>query len=636
MKVELVAFTAGEHGTEFEGKSIDEIIVGMARVSSSREVNELFTEPEKLLRHCLLEQHWSVFATTNLTFKIETTRAIGRELLRHDLRPQEFCISGDSDIFFEKPSGQIFKKKIKDLYNLSVSENTEIPVTNFSKKRILNCFVKTFDLTTKTFTKSKISDIFYTGKKHLYEITLENGKKIKTTLEHKFLNEKYTFEDIKNICNVKIDKNNKVTSFVPSYIASNGQELYKNKEQLLKLKNESIENKQGLKYIAEKCNVSYHTIRKWLKIHDISFSKKEVSLYVDPWNKNKTGYKVKPRTSEQRKKMSEKTPKGRFHHSFKGGGRTERDLIQTYILSKKHLIYEKHGKRCNKCGVEDNLHMHHIEEVTRNPFRAYDIENILPLCKKCHHNVHLELSKIPYTKVYNLDTFDWSSVRPEEWRENPFSFFSKNKNKNPKNKSAKMTVYFSKVISIEYVGEEDSYDLEIENNNHNYVANGIVVHNSQRYSEVISIEEIELREQSKNNRQSSTVTLNNDELNNKVSQHIQKTQELYKELLENGVARECARFILPEAATTIMYFNGTIRVWLSVLNQRLHKTAQKEVMLLAELIRDEIIKKIPIISKMMFNFEDAYDCHIFERLVLEKYGVYDMIKQNNFKKVKIK
>ena len=90
MQVRLISKTTGAIGTEYESKSLDEITVGIARLSSSREINELFNEPYKLIRHCLLNGHWSIFATTNLVFEIITSRAMGRELLRHySIRPQE-------------------------------------------------------------------------------------------------------------------------------------------------------------------------------------------------------------------------------------------------------------------------------------------------------------------------------------------------------------------------------------------------------------------------------------------------------------------------------------------------------------------------------------------------------------------
>jgi thymidylate synthase (FAD) len=89
MQVRLIAKTMGLE--EYAGRSIDEIIVGQARLSSGKVGDELFDKPDRLLRHCLMHGHWSVFAMANLSFEITTSRAMGRELLRHwSIRPQEF------------------------------------------------------------------------------------------------------------------------------------------------------------------------------------------------------------------------------------------------------------------------------------------------------------------------------------------------------------------------------------------------------------------------------------------------------------------------------------------------------------------------------------------------------------------
>lgn len=170
---------------------------------------------------------------------------------------------------------------------------------------------------------------------------------------------------------------------------------------------------------------------------------------------------------------------------------------------------------------------------------------------------------------------------------------------------------------------------------------------SQRYKAVSEFEPIEIREQSKNNRQSSTDVFDPEILDTRIeghgtinyasdliASHLDDTRGLYLELIKNGVAKECARMILPETTETVLIFNGKIRDWITTLNQRLHKTAQKECRLVAEAIRDIFIQECPVISNMLYNFEDAYDCHILERVLLEKYGVYEMIKANNFKKIK--
>lgn len=154
---------------------------------------------------------------------------------------------------------------------------------------------------------------------------------------------------------------------------------------------------------------------------------------------------------------------------------------------------------------------------------------------------------------------------------------------------------------------------------------------SQRYAEITEFEDIELRYQATTNRQSSTdVIVDTDDFapNYYVEKHIEQTIDLYKRLLEQGVARETARMILPETTQTKLIMNGSVREWLTTLNQRLHKTAQKEVRLPMECIRDILMEVIPITSKAVYNFDNAYNIHILDRLVLEKYKVYNTVIGN--------
>lgn len=145
---------------------------------------------------------------------------------------------------------------------------------------------------------------------------------------------------------------------------------------------------------------------------------------------------------------------------------------------------------------------------------------------------------------------------------------------------------------------------------------------SQRYSNSIGFENIELRIQSKDNRQSSTDILLNDALSLEKDNFLFYTKDFYERLIQSGVAREVARFILPETSTTILYMNGTVRSWITFLNARLHKTAQKEIRLIAEEIKNIFIQEFPFISEALYNFDNAYNIHVLDRVVLEKYGVY--------------
>ena len=79
MKVKIVSITQGVG--EFKDRTAEDIIVYAARVSSPRK--DKFESPEGLLKYCIDNKHWSIFETPSITFEIETSRAIGRQLLRH-------------------------------------------------------------------------------------------------------------------------------------------------------------------------------------------------------------------------------------------------------------------------------------------------------------------------------------------------------------------------------------------------------------------------------------------------------------------------------------------------------------------------------------------------------------------------
>ena len=127
---------------------------------------------------------------------------------------------------------------------------------------------------------------------------------------------------------------------------------------------------------------------------------------------------------------------------------------------------------------------------------------------------------------------------------------------------------------------------------------------SLRYAEPLGFEDIELRREHPTNRQSSSevfdpvldiVDYNFGEI--KASDRIQKLmydiENLYKELIESGVAKECARDILPLCTKTTIHITGTLRDLLGFLNVRCDGHAQKEVRDIATRIGEELEKELP-------------------------------------------
>lgn len=112
---------------------------------------------------------------------------------------------------------------------------------------------------------------------------------------------------------------------------------------------------------------------------------------------------------------------------------------------------------------------------------------------------------------------------------------------------------------------------------------------SQRYAEVTDMEPVQLRKAGATNRQSSlevfdptiNVDCGNDYVPNQsasstIEDHLQYSENLYKALLDAGVAKECARFVLPITTQTKIYMKGSIRSWIHYLQIRSDEHTQLE------------------------------------------------------------
>ena len=120
---------------------------------------------------------------------------------------------------------------------------------------------------------------------------------------------------------------------------------------------------------------------------------------------------------------------------------------------------------------------------------------------------------------------------------------------------------------------------------------------SQRYADSSQLGNIplpELRRQDFKNRQNSIPDLP-DELkkrfNEKIDLHFQAASELYEDLLTEGVAKECARFVLPLATPTRIYMSGSCRSWIHYIHLRSAHGTQKDTCLSPK-IANLFLKKV--------------------------------------------
>lgn len=132
---------------------------------------------------------------------------------------------------------------------------------------------------------------------------------------------------------------------------------------------------------------------------------------------------------------------------------------------------------------------------------------------------------------------------------------------------------------------------------------------SQRYAEVVDMEPVQLRKQAEKNRQSSTEAFDpvlpatarqqGDEglkASVAVRNAIKHCEIIYQELIKAGVAKECARMVLPLTTQTTIYMTGTVRSWIHYLQQRIDPHTQLEHQQVAQAVLSIFVQKFPNIA----------------------------------------
>ena len=127
---------------------------------------------------------------------------------------------------------------------------------------------------------------------------------------------------------------------------------------------------------------------------------------------------------------------------------------------------------------------------------------------------------------------------------------------------------------------------------------------SQRYSEVTDYEDVELRLQGNRNRQVGEDLLpkNHPEFNNLnglLAESLSLSEHCYRTMLDNGIAKEVARMVLPLTTQTTMYMKGSLRSWIHYIELRAQENTQKEHRLIAEDCKKIFINNFPVIAEAL-------------------------------------
>jgi len=595
----------------------DAMICAAARVSLANDLKVRSQEDNyKLIKYLLKNKHFSPVEHNLLTFRATAPLYVVQEMLRHRIG---CCVTGDTIVTFVNNTGVTSKslnKTIKELYedwhigekhplttpqivvdqikemaaaNINYRQianktgvgwatvqrvcNSKLPAGFRSKqKRISNMRLRVLDESTGLFTTGHVEDVVYQGIQPVYKVTLEDNKTLTMTTNHKV----YTSEGWQTMghaLGVQVI-NDEVLMTKDSYFMVNGNVvvgsgLYRDYDWMQKCRQDGYSVAQ----MASEAECSYHTIRKWLKIHDLKFSKQEIDklfLNQTPWNKGKTGYKINlTPEARQVRSIRAKQKVGEKNNFWRGGITTERANIGAWTRLNAKVVHEKYDYTCQQCGQGSSiLHAHHIIPVAADITKAYDIDNLITLCKSCHMEVHKSQA---------------NEIAFAEQALNKPVLFRVRVNKRI---GQKLKAHPVKVTAIEYMGEQDTYDLCVTKPWHNFVANGIVVHNSfnqesARYIVVKNQAYIpkEFRGQGKTNRQSSVSNpdINQELVRELYAEQVNKAYQIYEQLLANGVCREQARGVLPHCTYTSLYITFNLRSLLHFLGLRLSEDAQWEI-----------------------------------------------------------
>lgn len=535
-----------------------ELIAYCARVSNPANQMNMATA-DKLLAYLKKNRHWSPLEMANAVVEVNVPRDIARQLLRHgSFKFQEFCIAGDSKITMVTKGGKSYKISIEDLYNRQNSV--------YSSR--CTASARHYNEATGLLEAARIKEVFDTGVKPCFKMTLEtsltnNGRSVTATADHKFL----TSKGWKRLGDIEVGE----------FVAENGIPIHQDAEWLAKAKATAIKTKTGVQGIAEMAGVSYHTVRKWLRIHSLQFTHNEVKTYTEIWNKGLPSEQQpkyrKPHSEQTRDKMRLSATKGSDSNFYTGGGwcvdeKPFRKVVTAWARGFLMSLLESQGYKCNITGVPltmENAVVDHVQPVYAFPEKALDNTNLQALSRGAHTVKTLKEAK-----------------------------------------ESKLTVSYKCVNRIESVGDVQTYDMEIDAPSHNYVANGIVTHNSQRYADVTSLTEAscirELRMQDTKNRQNSIAT-DDEELEmwwrEEQEYLLRAVKKLYTEALERGIAKEVARVVLPEGLTmSRAYVNGTIRSWIHYLEVRLEEgVTQHEHVMLARVIAEAVNAAFPCVEE---------------------------------------
>ncbi|MBI2893266.1 MAG: FAD-dependent thymidylate synthase [Deltaproteobacteria bacterium] len=477
------------------------------------------------------------------------------------------------------------------------------------RDRLRAMHLRMCDEQTGAIEHTRVVDIWQTGIRAVFRVTLENGYAVKMTRDHRCLTERgwLTLGEATDL-RLRPDGGLAWNGNCPAF-AVNGVPVHQSRSWLAARRAEGLD----VQAIAAQAGVSYHTIRKYLRVHGLEFSAKERSVLSGRAQRGQR------RTLRRRRPLSAEAlasirmaRSGVASNFWKGGITKERANIGRWTREHAARIHESNGWRCVICHERGSrLHAHHVDPVWHNPERTRDATNLTTLCDRCHKDIHrFEIELVFLAAVSSgckLDHF-WEQQHRVRRERHP-------EKRRPR--STRLARAFSRIEKIEYAGEEMTYDLAVSGPFHNFVANGFIVHNSvNEYSARYSILDREfyvppadaLGAQATANRQGRGEVLSPEqaaEVLEILRGDALRSYDHYQAMLNvddegreivpgrPGLARELARMNLTLAYYTQWYWKIDLHNLLHFLSLRIDDHAQEEIRAYGRAIADLTRRWVP-------------------------------------------
>lgn len=459
---------------------------------SASGIDELLTKIEtsdnaKFVSKIIGIGHHSVLEHASFTFGIEgISRVTSHQLVRH--RVASYCLSGDTQViaFSHKKRRSPKRWTIKRLYEMSIDPQR--------KSRIPLIRLRSTD-STGILKPNKIKNIMYSGRQEVYEVEVTSGRKIKSTLQHRFLtNNGYIALGDLNI---------------GDSVICNGMPAHKNKEWIT---SQYINANKTRREVASMAGVSDACLGVWIRRLGIHKPKPN-------YPNRKPGHGKKGMFSEETIQLLRLQKTGENNPSWLG----DKAKPNAGRLRAQKLF--KTDGTCEACGNKGRIERHHVNGDTLNN----DASNLRVLCSACHKAHHIG--------------------------------------------QAVISVYSDNIISIKYVGVEDTYDIEMEPPNHNFVAEGFLVHNSQQSQRYVD---------SGNNGFVTPPSIEGNLLAEAAFETaLVSIANAYHHMVELGIPPEDARYILPNATETKIIVTMNARELLHFFKHRCCDRAQWEIRTMA-------------------------------------------------------